>query len=170
MINIIKDLQSVRNLRRVRRSWGCQVYLSGDKVFAVPSVFGITEFREGWQELIIPVSKPNEAGEAIMSALTLSRHIQNRTKPTNDWLSGSEGYLEKMEEFRSRVCIGKRRFERDIKLVSIRQTRNETELTTMRRVHGRFAFEAASESCQKPVILEPHPVPRALAEQVMTLL
>lgn len=129
-------------LRLQHKIQTCGLYSIDQYGIVLPSIGIQTIFPE--DVLLIKLSTSmlieEAVGDSVVAALNYAASVPPVPTPT-DYSIGAAKFHEGMEQFRKSVNIGKRRFERDLELVSIVRKSGMISFLKMSSVHGKYAFE-----------------------------
>ncbi len=119
----------------------CELYLVDEFVLVLPVIGMKTTFPDEavLKGLCANIKDAQAIGDRVAAAL---EYGPRKIPAIPQDLAASQGrFLDGMERYRQSIGVGKRRFERDMEHLSIRQQDGEISLQKSNRAHGRFAFE-----------------------------
>jgi len=119
----------------------CELYLVDEFVLVLPVIGMETTFPDEavLKGLCANIKDAQSIGDRVAAAL---EYGPRKIPVIPQDLAASQGrFLDGMERYRQSIGVGKRRFERDMEHLSIRQQDGEISLQKSNRAHGRFAFE-----------------------------
>lgn len=140
-----KWLDRRRYRRRQNSIRSCHLYVVDDFGLALGVVSTAVVFPEDdndLKSLSTHMSRAPDIGASVLAALDAAERAKKHAVPS-DYAAVQAAFLDGMERYRTRIGLGKRRFESQMQLIAITRMDGEIHLRKHHKAHGRFAFEGS---------------------------